>query len=501
MAGKQTPPAVYREKVEKTVAQRVEAGFVTDVIVLFRPQYGKAEQRILEAPEAEAREEKIQVLESAVMKSLDVVAGALLRRNARQSIPGVPVTLDNAEEHPPTSTVGSGLLVSSWLANSVSFLASPDWIKKLASNKQVVRITTNKVEGHPEPFRTAVGEPLSQSEETAWGLAHLAIPELWRQGLKGKGIRIGHLDTGIDPRHPDLRNRIAAWEAFDQFGHCLTGTPRYDSGFHGTHTAGTIVGGNKSGVAIGIAPRSKLVSALVLPQGSGTTKQIVTGMEWCVRQGVRILNLSLGGSGYNQAYEPAVHNLGLLGVFPSFSVGNSGLGVTGSPANHRDACAVGAVNTGNEVADFSGGGAFVWGEEDVYVKPDLCAPGVSVFSAIPTPYVRETGAEPYDRLDGTSMAAPHVSGTAALLWEAFPEARLTQIKQALYTTALALGSTFQNMHSGHGLIQPLPALRKLEQIVSRSHSKSTKQRSSVVLNKREVIGLPGEIPSKVAIHQ
>ena len=100
MAGKQTPPAVYREKVEKTVAQRVEAGFVTDVIVLFRPQYRKAEQRILEALEPEAREEKIQVLESAVMKSLDVVAGALLRRNARQSIPGVPVTLDTSEEHP-----------------------------------------------------------------------------------------------------------------------------------------------------------------------------------------------------------------------------------------------------------------------------------------------------------------------------------------------------------------------------------------------------------------
>ncbi len=124
----------------------------------------------------------------------------------------------------------------------------------------------------------------------------------------------------------------------------------------------------------------------------------------------------------------------------------------------------------------------IWDEEDVYVKPDLCAPGVSVFSAIPTPYVRETGADPYDRLDGTSMAAPHVSGTAALLWEAFPEASVTQIKQALYSTSLALGSTFHNMHSGHGLIQPLPALRKLEQIVSPSRSKPAKQRSSRISN-------------------
>ena len=245
-----------------------------------------------------------------------------------------------------------------------------------------------------------------------------------------------------------------------------------------------------------------LVSALVLPQGSGTTKQIVTGMEWCVRQGARIINLSLGGPGYNDAYEPAIRNLTLLGVLPSFSIGNSGLGVAGSSANHRDACAVGAVNARNEVADFSGGGAFVWGTNDVYVKPDLCAPGVSVYSSIPTAYVREAGDEPaaekaYDSLDGTSMAAPHVSGTAALLWEAFPQASLDEMKTAIYSTCLPLGPSFHNMHSGRGLLQPGPALRKLEKLIDARRPRKPPRDSGQRTQSVETIGLPPQPTGKV----
>ena len=499
---KTLPP--HREKVEKNVAQRVAAGFVTDVIIIFRSVYRKPEQRVLLAPEPEARAEKIQILESAVMKSLDVVAGALLKRNARMSIPSLPVSVESsgAAAHPDPHS-GSGVLVSSWLTNSVSFLASPDWIKKLASNRNVARIITNKAEHLPEPFRVATRRPNAAAgdpaREAAWGLEHIDIPQVWKEGLTGKGVSVGHLDTGIDPKHPDLEGRISDWEAFDQFGHALTGTPRYDSGFHGTHTAGTIAGGAASGGSVGVAPGARLVSALVLPQGNGTTKQIVRGMEWCVRQGVKVLNLSLGGSGYNQAYDPTVHNLGLLGVFPSFSVGNSGLGVTGSPANHRDACAVGSVNRDNEVADFSGGGAFVWGEGEMYVKPDLCAPGVAVRSAIPTAYVLETGAEPYDDLDGTSMAAPHVSGTIALLWEAFPQATVEHVKEAIYTTCREIGPGFHNMHSGRGLIQPMAALRKLETIVRVSRPQKRGSGLSQALNRVESISLPTQSPGNVAV--
>ena len=486
-----------REKVEKAVAERVAAGFVTDVIVIFRPEYGRSQKRILEAREPEARGEKIRVLEAAMMKSLDAVAGALLKRGRSRSVPSVPVALATSSA---TETAGSGQMVPSWLTNSVSLLASPDWIKKLASHRLVTRIVTNKKEKLARPFRTQRVGRTRGHEDLAWGLAHIGIPGLWAEGLSGKGISIGHLDTGVDAAHPDLEGRVSDWEAFDQFGNALTGTPRYDSDFHGTHTAGVIAGGSAGGTAIGIAPGARLSCALVLPQGSGTTKQIVRGMEWCLAHGVDILNLSLGGSGYNEAYEPAVRHLRMLGTFPAFSVGNSGIGVTGSPANHRDACAVGALNDQDEIADFSGGGAFVWADNDVYVKPDLCAPGAGVLSSIPTPYVRETGSDPYDELDGTSMAAPHVSGAVALLWEAFPDATADQIKDALFATCRPLGPSFHNMHSGCGLVQPLEALRRLERTIRAAKPRPRGRGPSKAFNKIESIGLPGLPPAKVAGH-
>jgi len=484
-----------REKVEKAVAERVAAGFVTDIIVIFKPEYGRSQQRILKAREPEARDEKIRVLEAAMMKSLDAVAGALLKRGPSRSIPSLPVALAASSANEAT---GSGQMMSSWLTNSVSLLASPDWIKKLASHRLVTRIVTNKMEKLARPFRTPRTAAPSTPPGAAWGLRHIGIPDLWAEGLTGRGVSVGHLDTGVDASHPDLEGRVAQWEAFDQFGNALTGTPRYDSGFHGTHTAGIIAGGAAGGTAIGIAPAASLSCALVLPQGTGTTKQIVRGMEWCLAQGVDVLNLSLGGSGYNEAYEPAVRHLRMLGTFPAFSVGNAGLGVTGSPANHRDACAVGALNERDEVADFSGGGAFAWSDNDVYVKPDLCAPGVAIHSAIPTPYVRETGSDPYDTLDGTSMAAPHVSGTVALLWEAFPYASAAQIQEALFATCRPLGLSFHNMHSGRGLIQPVEALRKLERIVRASKSRPRRASSSKIMNRAETINLPHPPPAKVA---
>ena len=484
-----------REKVEKAVAERVAAGFVTDVIVIFRPEYRRAQQRILEARESEARAEKIRVLEAAMLKSLDAVAGALLNRGRTRAVPSVPVSLATSAMN---EAPGSGQMVPSWLTNSVSLLASPDWINRLAAHRLVTRIVTNKTEKLARPFRTQPPPVLPEPADVAWSLRHLGIPGVWAQGLSGKGVSVGHLDTGVDAAHPDLAGRVAEWEAFDQFGNALTGTPRYDSDFHGTHTAGVIAGGSSGGMAIGIAPGARLSCALVLPQGTGTTKQIVRGMEWCLARGVDVLNLSLGGSGYNEAYESAVRHLNLLGTFSAFSVGNSGIGVTGSPANHRDACAVGALNEQNEVADFSGGGAFVWDHNDVYVKPDLCAPGVAIHSSIPTAYVRETGSDPYDDLDGTSMAAPHVSGTAALLWEAFPDATVGQIREALFATCRPLGPSFHNMHSGRGLIQPLDALRKLERIVRASSTRRRRSAPSGTANRVETISLPKPPPAKVA---
>src|SRR6266508_6911139 len=109
------------------------------------------------------------------------------------------------------------------------------------------------IEAHPEIetvyVANAVGivrpvhmSPAALREKLTWGLQELWIDKLWAQGLTGKGIRVGHLDTGVDAEHPALKGRVAAFAEWDLLGRRVEGAAPHDSDQHGTHTAGTIAG-------------------------------------------------------------------------------------------------------------------------------------------------------------------------------------------------------------------------------------------------------------------
>ncbi len=121
----------------------------------------------------------------------------------------------------------------------------------------------------------------------------LEAPLVWQAGFTGKGIKVAIVDTGIDPNHPDFANRIAQMKDF-------TGEGPNDNNGHGTHVAG-IIGGSgaaSNGKYKGVAPDCMFFTAKVLRgNGSGSTSDVMAGIEWAVQQGAQVINLSLGSDG------------------------------------------------------------------------------------------------------------------------------------------------------------------------------------------------------------
>ncbi|WP_165985672.1 S8 family serine peptidase [Streptomyces sp. YIM 98790] len=281
----------------------------------------------------------------------------------------------------------------------------------------------------------------------------IGTPAAWEAGLDGTGVRIAVLDTGIDTGHPDLAGgRVIAERNF-------SGSPdARDRSGHGTHVASTAAGtGAKSGGRYtGVAPGAELISAKVLgDDGWGQISAIVDGMEWAVGQGADIVNLSLGW--YDtpgiDPLEEAVNRLSETSdaLFVA-AAGNSDTGLLGSPASADAALAVGAVDSADALAGFSGHG----GSESGAVKPDLTAPGVGIGAAAAEGSVAEQEGTPvmdgYTAISGTSMAAPHVAGAAALLKQQHPDWTGERLKAALVASATGLSDDSGVLAHGTGRV-------------------------------------------------
>ncbi len=366
-----------------------------------------------------------------------------------------------------------------WLANAalVEIDADSVDIDELAAQDGVDEIHENFEVTAPEPesFEASVTD-----EEVTYGLDQINTTEVWDEfDTRGEGATIAVLDTGVDIDHPDIDlytenpnddTYPGGWAEFDGGGDKVPGSEPYDTGFHGTHVAGTVAGGNDSGTAIGVAPEANMMHGLVLPGGSGGFAQIIGGMEWAVEEDADVVSMSLGADGHHPELIEPVRNAEDAGTLVIGAAGNSGPGVTGSPGNVYDTLAVGASDEDGEIAPFSGGETIdtdeAWGDEapedwpEEYTVPDVSAPGVAVLSAVPEGSVDEDPDAIYGMADGTSMATPHVSGAAALMLSASGG----QLTPDEITDALEVNSwTPDDDHDGpdtrygHGIIDAMAA--------------------------------------------
>ncbi|MEU4779287.1 S8 family serine peptidase [Micromonospora sp. NPDC023633] len=242
----------------------------------------------------------------------------------------------------------------------------------------------------------------------------IGAPEAYRAGYTGRGVRVAVLDTGIDATHPDLAGRVAQVRNFTE-----ESAPGDVVG-HGTHVASTIAGsGAASGGRMrGVAPDATLLDGKVCETYGCPESAILAGMQWAtVEQRAHVVNLSLGGFDTPEVdpLEEAVNTLtAQTGALFVISAGNSGrFAPVSSPSTADAALSVGAVDRDDSLADFSSRGPRTG---DDALKPDITAPGVGIVAARSRDgVIGDPAGNGYVALSGTSMAAPHVSGAAALL--------------------------------------------------------------------------------------
>jgi subtilisin family serine protease len=308
-----------------------------------------------------------------------------------------------------------------------------------------------KVEKAPELslIRPVVVEEAKLGTGPSWGVKRLKADLLWAAGLTGKGVLVGHLDTGVDASHPALKGAIGKFAEFDLAGDHVPNAQPSDSDEHGTHTAGTIVGRSGLKGAFGMAPEAQLASAMVI-EGGQVIDRILAGMDWVIGEGVRIMSMSLGLRGFTPAFQTVIDALRAANVLPVIAVGNEGPNTSRSPGNYANVLAVGAMDARGQVADFSGSEQFARTVNPLC--PALVAPGVEILSCVP-------GGK-YKTMNGSSMATPHVAGLAALLLQAKPTATADELERAIVGSC-RLPAGMPQARGSHGVPDAVRAFQLL----------------------------------------
>ncbi len=266
-----------------------------------------------------------------------------------------------------------------------------------------------------------------------WGVDRIDADAVQSKGVTGKGIRVGVLDSGISP-HEDLS--IAGGWNF------INNTANYNDDFgHGTHVSGTIAAINNNLGVVGVAPDVQIYALKVLDsQGNAKWSTIAKAIDWAITNKLQVLNMSFGGNQGSKTVEKALNKAYNSGMILIASSGNTGDTTNVFyPANYSSVIAVGATDQNNNIAAFSNRGT----------KIELVAPGVDIESTYP--------GNGYRVLSGTSMAAPHVTGVAALLWSIDPKLTNLQVREKLRQSTTDLGLPGLDMVYGYGLVNALLA--------------------------------------------
>ncbi|MGS3185909.1 S8 family peptidase [Aeromonas taiwanensis] len=286
----------------------------------------------------------------------------------------------------------------------------------------------------------------ASAESLPYGIPMVQAPQL-SDAAAGE-VLVCIIDSGYSGGHPDLPQGTQV-QGYDDAG---TGTWNSDENGHGTHVAGTItaVGGNETGV-VGVLPKQIVPLQIVKVFGANGwaySSNLVGALNAC-KKGMSsrgftrmVINMSLGGSVPSKTEEQAFNQAYGQNVLSVAAAGNAGNTSKSYPASYNSVVSVAAVDANKQLAYFS--------QRNDQVE--LAAPGVSVLSTVPSGYAYYSG---------TSMAAPHVTGVAALVWSQRLECSNDQLRQTLRSSAQDLGTLGRDNSYGYGLVQAKAAADRL----------------------------------------
>lgn len=395
-----------------------------------------------------------------------------LKKVAKESqVKSISTLLTMQNQSNPQGQSAVAQYKSFWVVNCISITGTKDAVYQLLKNSDVDKIIENPVIPSPSPAAVSV-ESESSPDNVQWNISKIGADRVWEDfGCKGEGVVIGTIDTGVDTSPPDLDGKMAhigngdiGW--FDAVNGSTTPTDLSDTP-HGTHITGIMVGGDHSGDSIGIAPNAKYYMAKAFTTSGGSGADILECAQWLMDPDndsrtddfPDVINCSWGGSTPNDTwFESMVRSWEAMGIFSAFAAGNSGpaSGTIGEPGGYPEACAVGATTSTDEIANFSSRGPVDWQDRAgmnpparKVIKPDISAPGQGINSTVPGGY---------SSWDGTSMATPHITATAALLLQATPQISVEEIKRVLANTSIDLGTEGKDNSFGYGRVDAYRAV-------------------------------------------
>ncbi|AZU64006.1 S8 family serine peptidase [Neobacillus mesonae] len=293
--------------------------------------------------------------------------------------------------------------------------------KSLVKNKQVVLV-------EPNYKFTKTYIPKEPKFQKQWYLNKIQAPKAWDKTKGSSAITVAVIDDGVQQNHPELKGKMV------KPYNAVTGGTQYTPQLHATHVAGIIAASfNKIGIA-GIAPNVKIMPINVFSGEQATSDSLVRAIIYAADHNADIINMSLGSPRYSYPIEIAVNYAKSKGVLLIAAAGNDGSFLPEYPASYDNVLSVSATAQDDQIAYFSNRGNYI----------DLAAPGVNIYSSI--------SGSSYAYANGTSMAAPVVSGVAALVRSRNSFLSPGQVASILKKSTVDLGTKGWDYLYGYGRI-------------------------------------------------